>query len=540
MSITVWKELNRIPKATLLFKDGDAAAETFPISDTDEFIPGKTIEIRAGYRSQEEVLFKGLVVKHGIKIRRDASFLQVDCYDQAIKLTVAKNSRYFHDCTDRTVLEEVLTDLHKLPADVASTVEKHESLVQFETSDWDFVRERAAASGLVLVVENGKVTAKIPDPAQAPALDVVFGSSLLELDADLDARRQPTSLKRSAWDPAAQVLSGVEAEEPTLDLYGNVPATDLAKALGQTNHQQYSAPLTDATLQKTADTELLRARLARMQGRVRCQGNVAIRPDAILTLGGVGTRFAGKAYVTGVRHHLANGNWETDAQLGWPEEPLLAPPRLESRLGLHVGVVTQIEKDPQREHRVRVRLPTIHPNNEGVWARVAALDAGPARGTFFRPELGDEVVVGFLQQEANYPVLLGMCHSSKRPAPFETQKKNPEKGYVSRSKLKLVFDDEQKTITLETPAGNKLLLSEAEEGIFLADQHGNKFSMNSRGIALESTQNLTLKAAQSTQLEALNIEAKATAGFRADGGSGCELTAGNGMTTVKGGTVMIN
>src|SRR5688572_4950711 len=67
LSIVVKKEVNRIPAATIILLDGEPAAQTFAISNEPDFEPGKEIEIQAGYRSNEQTIFKGIVVKHGIK-----------------------------------------------------------------------------------------------------------------------------------------------------------------------------------------------------------------------------------------------------------------------------------------------------------------------------------------------------------------------------------------------------------------------------------------------------------------------------------------
>ena len=63
LTLTVARELNRIPTATLQLKDGEASKATFAVSNTDYFIPGKTIEIQLGYRSQNSTVFKGTIVK---------------------------------------------------------------------------------------------------------------------------------------------------------------------------------------------------------------------------------------------------------------------------------------------------------------------------------------------------------------------------------------------------------------------------------------------------------------------------------------------
>src|SRR5882762_1375337 len=68
VSIAVNKEVNKIPWAKLIIQDGDVAAEDFTVSNQDTFKPGNEIEIQAGYHSDEATIFKGIIVKHGIKI----------------------------------------------------------------------------------------------------------------------------------------------------------------------------------------------------------------------------------------------------------------------------------------------------------------------------------------------------------------------------------------------------------------------------------------------------------------------------------------
>ena len=142
-----------------------------------------------------------------------------------------------------------------------------------------------------------------------------------------------------------------------------------------------------------------------MRGRAKFQGFAGVLPGNIMELTGIGERFEGKVYVSGVRHTVANGNWETDVQFGLSTElfaetynlrPLPAAGLLPAVSGLQIGVVTVLENDPDGEDRIKVRLPLINESEEGIWARIATLDAGTERGTFFRPEIDDEVVVGFL------------------------------------------------------------------------------------------------------------------------------------------------
>ncbi len=174
------------------------------------------------------------------------------------------------------------------------------------------------------------------------------------------------------------------------------------------------------------------------------------------------------------------------------------------------------------------------------------MDAGASRGTYFRPEISDEVIVGFLGDDPRYPVVLGMCHSSNKPAPEPPSNDNNIKGYVSRESMKFTFDDEKKSITIETPGGNKLKVSDDDQGISLEDQNGNKITMDSTGITLDSASDLTLKAAGELKIEGMNTTVKANASLKAEGSASAEFSGasttlkGSGTLTIQGGLVQIN
>ena len=548
LSVAVTKELNRIPRATLILLDGEASQQTFTISNTPDFLPGKKIEIKAGYRSQEDTIFKGMVVGHNLKIRRTGAYLTVECQDEAVKMTLDRKHKYFTEVKDSDVIEE-LTGTYSLQNDVEATTVTHKELVQFDATDWDFIITRTEANGKFCIVDDGKVTVKKPDLSTDPVLSLAFGATILEFDVEMDARHQFKKVKTAAWDHSSQELVETEANEPPAVANGNVSATDLADAVKvESFNLGHSGRLQEPELQSWADAKLLRQRLAKTCGRVTCQGFAGVKPGNMLEIQGVGERFEGKVFVSGVRHQIAEGNWETDIQFGvkpgWlvnefdVEQPAAAG-LLPPVGGLQIGVVTVLEGDPDGEDRIKVRLPVISPSEEGVWARIATLDAGENRGTFFRPEIGDEVIVGFLNGDPRHPVVMGGVHSSAKPAPETATDNNHLKGYVSRSEMKMVFDDDKKIFTLETPAGNKLVLSEDEKSITLEDQNGNKIVMNSDGITLESAKDIILKATGDLKMEGLNFEANASVGATVKGSATLNLEA-SGTATLKGGIVQIN
>ncbi len=550
--ISVSREMARIPKATLVLLDGSAAAGDFPVSNEATFLPGKVLEILVGYDNTEELIFKGILVKHALRIRADrAPELTVEARHTAVKATLTRRCRYFNDQKDSEVLETLLGE-YGLTPDVQATTETHPGLVQYHATDWDFLLARAEANGLLCVVGDETVKIGKPDFSPEPALELTYGATMLEFDAELDARTQPDAVEAQGWQSADQQTASAPAAEPGFPETGNLPASDLASALAQAETLRHGGGLTEPSLQAWADARLQRDRLAKIRGRVRFRGCKALNPGELIALAGVGERFNGTVLASGVRHEISGGRWTTDVQFGLPpfsffEENTsangpaapLAGGLLPPIRGLHVGVVTALA-DPDGAYRVKVRMPAVSADEEGVWARMALLDAGAGRGIFFRPEIGDEVVVGFFDEDPRFPVVLGGLHSAANAAPLEPADANPQKGIFTRENLKLLFDDEKKSVVLETPAGKKITLDETAGTVRIEDEHRNKLTLDANGVTIESGGNLTLKATTGTlALEAAQLSLNANASLTVKANAALQLES-SGVAILKGAVVLIN
>ena len=82
------------------------------------------------------------------------------------------------------------------------------------------------------------------------------------------------------------------------------------------------------------------------------------------------------------------------------------------RSGLAVGIVDNV-KDPDGMGRVSVSLATASDEATTTWARVLGLGAGAGRGQVVLPEVGDEVLIGFEDDDVTRPVVLGGLYGSK-------------------------------------------------------------------------------------------------------------------------------
>lgn len=557
LSISTTKEVNRIPTAKIVLRDGEAAEGNFPLSNTNYFVPGNNIQIKVGRDRVNSTTFIGIIIKQNIKIRENGNTeLIIDCKDESVKTSIGRHSHYYEDSKDSEIIEQIIGRYKGLSPDVEATTLVHKELVQHHCTDWDFILSRAEANGKLLMVDDGKIQVKKPNTDLNPALQVSYGASLLEFEAEMDARTQWKSVEAKAWDYTNQTMFKYRSDAELVREPGNLKGSKLAEAIKLEKLElRHSGQLVEAELKAWSDATMLKSRLSKICGRAKFQGFAGIKIGQMIELQGVGERFSGRAFVSGVRHDISNGAWDTHVQFGlcpnWfpqSEEILDLPASglLPAIHGLQIGKVVQLQNDPDGEDRILVRLPIINNSARGVWARVASLDAGKNRGAFFRPEVDDEVIVAFVNDDPRDAVVLGMLHSSAKPAPISAQDDNHEKGFFTRSNMRIHFHDDTKTITIDTPAGNSITLDEQSTSIVVIDQNKNNIKLEPAGITLNSPGNISIKADGKIDIQATGALTIGGAKISLSAQTAMEINgattklAGSGITEVKGSLVKIN
>lgn len=550
-SFIVTREANRLPFARLWIRQSAVKRSVNPEPPETYFTPGQEIEILAGPLSGKQSIFKGIVTKLSLKIQKSGeSKLVVECRDHAGKMTVGRKNKYFAGMKDSDILAAIINE-YGLAAEIDDTPEVHETMVQYDATDWDFLLARARANGLQVIAEGGALRIQAPQLEATGQLPVCrFGANLVALDLEMDVRTQFAGAKAKSWSAADQALIEAEGEDPGWTGPGTATATDLAAVIGLEGLDlRHTGGRTDQELQKWAAAGLLHSRLAKIRGWVEAKGDATINPGALLDLQGVDPRFAGAAFVSGVRHEWGRSGWVTHLQLGLPAEVTTqiqedfrpyAAGLLPGIPGLQIGVVTQLKDDPKGEDRILVKAPIIDDQAEGIWARIATLDAGNGRGSFFRPEIGDEVVLGFLNDDPRDAIVLGMLNSSAKPAPVQATDENHEKGFYTRDGIKLVFNDDRKSLTIETPKGKKVIIDDKAGTISLQNGTKSKVTLQQKKISLECNGDIAIKASGGNiRLEGNNVEVKAQAQFKAAGNGGAEVST-SGVAVLKGSLVQIN
>ncbi len=541
---------NKIPSARLVYQDGSANKGTFSLSEQDLFIPGNDIEISAGNVNETTVVFLGIVVKHTIKVKQNkGSTLVVECKNKVCRLAADRTNHYFYEQSDSDIIEQLLANAALQNIEVSSSIITHPEIVQYNATDWDFCLLRAQVSGLLIILNADKSEVRPAKISNDVICELEFGATIIEADLSIDGRNQYRGIKSSSWSQSSQEVIEKEASDPRFTSPGNLDASSLSDTLNLSFLQQKHPTISEDEAQQWADASWLYSQINRVSGLVKCQGMSAVKTGDSVKLVGLGERFNGDAFVTGVRHDFgATQGWQTYLQFGGVEwlnvtQKVVDQPNAAGLIpgvnGLQIGIVVSND-DPNGECRVQVRMPLISADENGTWARLATLDAGEERGFYFYPEIGDEVVIGFFANDPRQAVVLGMLHSSAKTAPITPNDDNHEKGYVSREEMKMTFDDENIDMTFSTPAGNNIRLTEQEGGIVIEDQNGSVIKLIDSDVTIESAGNLTLKAAQDIKIESgVNTEIMASSETKISGNAGCALES-SGITEVKGSLVKIN
>ena len=526
LSIDVVNEVNRIPYAQITLLDGDAAKQKFAISDGAFFQPGKEIDIKLRYEGKggDIRIFTGLVVRHAVEASEQGLLLTIEMKDAAIKLTRARKSAVYRQKTDTEIIGSLITSNGLTKGPLADTAIVHPEIIQYYCTDWDFILSRADAYGMLVMAENGKVSLAKIKLDGAVNQTFTFGvSEIFNFEIEADANHQYASVESLAWDVETQNLTQVSKAADFQLKQGNLDSALVANAVGGTLQTLTDAVSLDPkVLQAWADGTMIRSRMAMIRGRISIPGLGSARCLNLIKLAGIGSRFNGTTLVTGVRHRVDINGWQTDIQFGLSAEAFAAKTDVMDRPaagqlpgvnGLQIGIVTSND-DPDKKSRIRVMIPGIDAKKGEVWARLASPDAGKGRGYFFRPEPGDEVIVGFFNDDPRQAVILGAMFSTKNAPPDElakSSKDNLAKGIITRSGITLGFlDDKKPMVFIETPGSNKIIFDDDGGIVQISDQHGNSITMNKDGIEIKSApdKDVKINASGNVEIKGAKVDVK--------------------------------
>ncbi len=552
-NVTVYKDVNKIPTASITILDGNVAQEDFKESSGGTFDPGKEVEVIAN----KEPIFRGIIIKHRVLLDGVSSKLMLECKDKVVALTIARKSRYTKP-NEKEVDFLKKTVLKGYAGTIDNFEETQKNLMQYDCTDWDFTLSRAEIQGMLVWVTDGVVNIKKPK-IEKSIHTLIHGTDIKNFKGEIDARYQFSSVKSIGWDYRNQEKKSVQAAAKATVSPKNTGVLTSKKVsetlkLGVIELQS-NGQLEKPELKAWASAQHLKSRMAMIRGTVSCKGK-NINPLQTVTLKGISTRFNGEILVTGVHHEIAQGLWTTTIQFGlspkWFSQSEnfhspLAAGLLPAVQGLQIGkVIAPAHQDPDKQGRIKVSVATIVEGKKGVWARQALFSIGAV----FRPKVNDEVILGFLNDDPRQAVILGVLNNKNALTPLKSaEDKMNEKTAIyaphnEEKDIYIQFDKKEQSIEIKTKK-RSVLLNEVKKEIQLKNgtttisMTEDEISINAKKISINAKDKFRLKTGDAT-IEAsgvLNLKGKDTT--LKGNGIGVEIN-GQPSTTINGGTVAVN
>ena len=170
--------------------------------------------------------------------------------------------------------------------------------------------------------------------------------------------------------------------------------------------------------------------------------------------------------------------------------------------GVYPALVSDI-KDPDSQGRVKVLLPWSPDTGSAryeAWARLATFMGGNNRGSWFVPDVNDEVLVAFEAGDVRRPYVVGALWngSDKAPESMDGAGNNYKKVLRSRNGVKVTLDDQdgQEKFVCETPGGQKVTLKDGPGAVEIVDSNGNSVKLETAGITVTASAKVTINASQ--------------------------------------------
>jgi phage protein D len=524
VSLTVESSLHLPDSATLVVHDtklawiDDAALE-----------PGKALKISATTGAGEHRIFDGEIVGLEPAFAPHAQRCVIRAFDRIHRLSRGRKVRSFLNVTDGDVFTKLAQECG-LKVKCGATNKVHKYLFQNNETNLEFIRTRAATLGYVAYVHEKVLVVDVPK-ADGATVELEWAKNLKEFHPTLTTMDQISGATARGWDPehrqevVGRATEGVGRPEIGQSQAGGALAK---KAFGiDAGTLAAYSPIRD---QAQADMLAKAVAAAHTSRFVEAEGTCAGQPEIVagtpLKIKGVGDRFSGTYLVTSCRHEYGQDKTFTTSFSVSGRNPsnllsLLknpAPPA--PHRGLVIGIVTD-NNDPDKLGRVKVKYPWLAPDQESFWARVVTVGGGPDRGVGFLPEINDEVLVGFEQDDIQYAYVLGGLWNGK-DAPPEGVTKAPAGGKVQKRVIRtrvghqITFDD--------TDGGGGIEIVDKSKNSVKIDTGSNSLMIEVKGdVAIDAKGTIKLKATGPVEI------------------SGMKTTVeGKSMVEIKGGMINLN
>ena len=242
--IQTFKEVNKLSRATISIIGGNPKENNFDESEESIFATGSEVEISLGYDQSNEIVFKGIISKHALKIKKDFqsvstnNLLVIECVDKAVKLSNTYTTEIYEDKLDSDIITALISNAPGVSKTVSFTSVMNDFLPKYNCNDWDFILQRAEANGMIVLNSDNAITVTEPKPLLTiPELTVTYGNAMIDFHAEVDATTQYSTFDLSSYDSYNEEAVSSTSQEPSLVDQGDLDGVTISKDVSPTKNE---------------------------------------------------------------------------------------------------------------------------------------------------------------------------------------------------------------------------------------------------------------------------------------------------------------
>ena len=533
----------------------------FRMLDQDVFAIGAELELSLSRETDGQSVFNGEITAIEMEAANNQTpRVLIRAYDRAHRLHRGAHNRSYLNMSDSDIASKIAQDVG-LSASTDSTSPAHDYVFQYNQTNWEFLRERAARNGFECYVDNRTLHFAKPRNGQEAGPDQRLWDNLLDIRVKMTSSFQASSVVVRAWDvKTKEAIVGTASSGSTAPTIGESRTGQAMSAdFGDATVYTVNRPLNDQSEANTLAEALyndLDGTFVEAEGT--CLGDPTLKAGMTVKFPTLGDRLSGDYYLTSVVHNIRSHTAYTTSfvvsgRRSHSLYDIVQSPSSGSGLPNAVIALVTNNTDPEGMGRVKVKFPWLDESEESWWARPAMPMAGSNRGMFFLPEVNDEVLVTFEHGDFTRPFILGALWNGldsppKTNSEVVSSSKVNERILKTRAGHTISLDDtegsEKITISDKTD-NNKVVITSSDNTIEIKADGDIKLTAQGK-VVVNATGDATVDAQNATVTAKQNISATAAAQLKLKGSIvNIEADASmdiksNGVLSVSGTLVKIN
>jgi phage protein D len=458
--------------------------------DSGLFEVGKSLKILSRENKQDKRVFDGEIIQVEPHFSYPNVYMTIRAFDRLHRLNRGKYTRDFQNMTDSDIAKKIAGEVKLKSSTIQTTSPVHQYVFQDNETNLEFLQKRAQMLGFTVFVRDQELHFEKPQKSDVDdGIELNWGQDgLTEFQPTMTTLDQPTEVEVRGWDEKQK--KAVVSRESKGESQPEISETDNIGQAQKAGGKAVQLLSTTIRSQGVAD-QLAKSEANRNSGGfVQAQGTSGGNPSLVsgtkISIPNIGDKFKGTYIVTQATHHYTpNKSYTTEFSISAQHTNTLtamlengSSGQNKGRAGFLVGIVTNCD-DPEDRGRVKVKFPALSDEKESDWARVVSLGAGGKKHGFeWIPDMNDEVLVGFEQDDVHFPYIMGGLWNGV-DLPYKKKGDYLEGGHVVRRFIRSGNGKSDK--------GHLIILddSSASPGITIQDSEGNIIHIDSKTNKLE-------------------------------------------------------